>query len=103
MGFARCRGARAITIWMVAALGLAIILLWCFRSPRFTSGTTRGTQGSMRYVADWSITTAPFLTAVEEKRRLASLPGAKKTRVRGLRGAGGSDFTPSSLWLKESG
>ena len=60
-----CRGFSAITIWMVEQLGLAMMLR--ARKPSsasgFTSGTTRGTSGSMRKWELLSITTQPAAAA----------------------------------------
>ena len=54
--------ARATTIMMVEQLGLAIMPLGLFSaSSGFTSGTTRGTSGSIRNALELSIITAPNL------------------------------------------
>src|SRR5690606_12688566 len=54
---------KAATIWIVEQLGLAMIPLWFLISCAFTSGTTKGTSGSIRNALVLSITTAPLLTA----------------------------------------
>ena len=44
-------------------LGLAITPLWLKAASGFTSGTTRGTEASMRKALELSITTAPAAAA----------------------------------------
>ena len=62
---------------MVEQLGLAIIP-WCPRAAAgFTSGTTRGTSGSMRKALELSTTTAPARAASGAKRRDMPPPAEK--------------------------
>src|SRR5437764_7505840 len=59
-------------------LGLAISPSWRARSRAFTSGTTRGTLGSMRKAEELSITTAPATRAAGANSRLRPAPALKK-------------------------
>ncbi len=58
----RCRGASAITIWMVEQLGLATTAGPAGRVSPLISGTTKGTAGSMRQAEELSTTRAPAST-----------------------------------------
>ena len=63
IGEISCSGFRPKLIIIVEQFGLAIIPL-CFKiSSGFTSGTTRGTSGSIRNALELSITIAPRLAA----------------------------------------
>ena len=79
MGFTRCSGLRATTIWMVEQLGLAMMPWWRRMSSGLTSGTTSGTWGSIRKAEVLSITTAPAWAATGEKRLLTLPPGDERT------------------------
>src|SRR5712691_6987223 len=57
------RGLSGITVTMVVQLGHATMPRWPRRAWALISGTTSGTDGSMRYALDLSTTTAPALTA----------------------------------------
>ena len=58
-------GLSAITSWMVEQLGLAMMLRLVYPAMAWplTSGTTRGTSGSMRKCEVLSMTTAPAAAA----------------------------------------
>ena len=63
IGEISCSGFKPKLIIIVEQFGLAIIPL-CFKiSSGFTSGTTRGTSGSIRNALELSITIAPRLAA----------------------------------------
>src|SRR4051812_15669228 len=61
---ASCSGFSATTIWMVEQFGLAMIPLCRATSCGLTSGTTRGTSGSIRKALELSTTTAPARAAI---------------------------------------
>src|SRR6266850_7304090 len=66
-----CNGFSATTIWIVEQFGFATIPLGIFLSASaFTSGTTRGTSGSMRQALELSTTIAPALAAIGLDSRL---------------------------------
>src|SRR5438309_10687941 len=66
-----CSGFSATTIWMVEQLGLATIPLGIDRrASGLTSGTTRGTCGSIRQALELSMTMAPALAAMGLVSRL---------------------------------
>src|SRR5207302_2189921 len=66
-----CSGLSATTIWMVEQFGLATIPFGIrARASAFTSGTTRGTSGSMRQALELSMTMAPALAATGLYSRL---------------------------------
>ena len=62
-GWIWCNGHTATLINIVVQLGLAIIPLCKAAASGLTSGTTRGTWGSIRKALELSITTAPASTA----------------------------------------
>src|SRR3954452_334574 len=57
-------GFRATTIWIVEQFGLAMMPLCRATSCGLTSGTTRGTSGSIRKALELSTTTAPARAAI---------------------------------------
>src|SRR5438874_3068533 len=58
-------GLRATTIWIVEQFGLATIPLGIrANAPALTSGTTKGTSGSIRQALELSTTTAPARAAI---------------------------------------
>ena len=56
-------GLSGITVTMVVQFGQATMPRWPLIACALTSGTTRGTAGSMRKALDLSTTTAPAFTA----------------------------------------
>src|SRR5208283_474294 len=64
---------------MVEQLGLAMIPLCFLISSGLTSGTTKGTSGSIRNCEVLSITTAPALAAIGAHILEISAPGEDKT------------------------
>ncbi len=76
MRAASCMGLSATTIWIVEQFGLAIIpwFLNCAIFLAFTSGTTRGTSGSIRKWDVLSTTTAPAATAIGANLALTCPP-----------------------------
>src|SRR5438067_12952110 len=76
-----CSGFSATTIWMVEQLGLATIPLGMWRrASALTSGTTRGTSGSMRQALELSTTTAPARAAIGLYSRLTEAGVLDRTR-----------------------
>ena len=75
---ARCRGARATARIAAEQFGLAISFGCCRKTSPFTSGTTRGTSGSMRKAEELSITTAPACKAAGANSRDRVAPALKK-------------------------
>src|SRR5947209_4771174 len=66
-----CSGLSATTIWIVEQLGLATMPFGIDLSASgLTSGTTRGTCGSMRQALELSMTIAPALAAMGLVSRL---------------------------------
>src|SRR5512135_3485827 len=57
-------GLSATTIWMVEQFGLAMMPQCLATSCGLTSGTTKGTSGSIRKALELSTTTAPALAAI---------------------------------------
>jgi hypothetical protein len=60
---ASCSGFSAATSWIVEQLGFETMPRWPSSASGFTSGTTSGTEGSMRNALDLSTTTQPRATA----------------------------------------
>src|SRR3972149_121966 len=67
-------GFKATTMPMVEQFGLAIMPLCAAMACGFTSGTTRGTFGSMRNGLELSITTAPDAAAAGADSRPGAAP-----------------------------
>src|SRR5690349_2809928 len=61
---ARCSGYSAISVMAVVQFGLAMMPLCDFTSEALISGTTSGTDASMRKALELSITTQPALAAM---------------------------------------
>ena len=78
---ASCSGFSATTSWAVEQLGLA--MMFFLEKPRmasgFTSGTIRGTSGSMRQAEELSITTAPARPILSLQARETSPPALIST------------------------
>src|SRR3990172_1486327 len=71
-------GQSTCTSGVVGQLGIEMIPLWPSRSAALTSGTTRGTSGSMRQAALSSMTIAPVLTPAGISCLGASVVAEKK-------------------------
>src|SRR5262249_24775178 len=85
-------GFSATTIWIVEQLGFAMIPFGRdFAAAMFTSGTTRGTSGSIRHALELSITTAPHFAAIGAYSRDALAPALKSATS-----TPSNDFGPSS-------
>ncbi|KAF5042894.1 hypothetical protein DSECCO2_507970 [anaerobic digester metagenome] len=97
MRAASCRGFSTTTIWMVEQLGLAMMPLCQDRSSGFTSGTTRGTAGSMRQALELSTTTQPDLAAHGANFSEVEPPAEKRARSTPLKESSVSSCTVSFL------
>ena len=68
---------------MVEQLGLAMIRCWGWMAFGFTSGTTKGTEGSMRHALELSITNV-LLAANLGAHSVLTLPPALKMAIWGF-------------------
>src|SRR5579872_3615821 len=87
-----CKGASAITIWMVEQLGLAMILSSIFNTWPLISGTINFFVGSIRHADELSITIVPF-SAYFGAHSKEVPPPAEKIATSALR------LLPSSILL----
>src|SRR4030042_425312 len=73
-------GFRATTIWMVEQLGFAMMFFfgYCAMAWAFTSGTTKGTCGSIRKALVLSMTTQPAFPAMGANFSLTEPPAEKR-------------------------
>src|SRR5690242_8774740 len=78
MRLVRWIGHNGVIEIMAAQLGLAMIPLCSRIACGLISGTTSGTNGSMRKAEELSTTTAPLLTATGAKRLEVELPAEYK-------------------------
>ena len=76
------------TIWMVEQLGLAMIPLCHSTSSGLTSGTTKGTPGSIRQAEELSTTTQPASRAMGANLSEVPLPAEKRARSMPLKLSG---------------
>jgi N-glycosylase/DNA lyase len=67
-------GFNTTTAWIVEQLGLAMIPLWFSKAVGLTSGTTKGTPGSILHALLLSTTMQPFEAAIGAKILLLDAP-----------------------------
>ena len=95
-GLTLLRGWSAITKGVVEQLGMEIMPRWCSTSSPLTSGTTKGTSGSMRKYELSSITNAPFCTAMGPNSPLSAVETDMKAMSTPVKLSGVVSSTTSS-------